>query len=391
MKKGFKRNVRRVAVLVGTSTGWGRGVIRGICRHAQVCGNWILYVDPKGMDEDFTLPSGWVGDGVIARISDETVYRSIRASGLPCVNVSAIGVPGSEDFPRITTDHASTARLAFSHFHEKGFRSFGYFGLFNVPYIVDHTALFVNEAVAAGCPCSVYSAPVGSPAAPDWSVSLPAVGAWLKTLPKPCGVLAWNVNSCQCVIHAAQQIGLHVPEDVAVLSAADDDFLCEIAHIPVSAIRLQTEKIGTAAAEYLDRMMAGETIASGTVTMFGTDELVVRQSTDTLAVNDDAVIRAMAFIREHACDHKVGVDEVADATGVCRRTLEVRFVTAMNRTVHEEIRQTRLERARRLLHDTELTIDRVAERSGFGTPEHFSFLFRKMCGVTPRQYRRESR
>jgi LacI family transcriptional regulator len=142
-----KEKVKRVAVLIGTSTGWGRDVIRGINQYAMLH-NWILYVDPIGLDELSALPMKWKGEGIIARIGNQQTLSSIRKSGLPCVNVSAIPIKGSNRYPRITTDHRQTAEMGFRYFYANGFRHFGYFGLQDTAYVLEHEQTFVRRSLS---------------------------------------------------------------------------------------------------------------------------------------------------------------------------------------------------------------------------------------------------
>ncbi|MCW2651983.1 MAG: hypothetical protein QOE41_164 [Mycobacterium sp.] len=44
--------------------------------------------------------------------------------------------------------------------------------------------------------------------------------------------------------------------------------------------------------------------------------------------------------------------------------------------------------ARRLLEETALDVDRIAERCGFGTSTLLRHHFRRLVGVTPSDYRR---
>jgi len=53
----------RVAVLVDTSTGWGRRMVRGIIGYARKHGPWRLWVDDWGQREALRLPPGWKGEG----------------------------------------------------------------------------------------------------------------------------------------------------------------------------------------------------------------------------------------------------------------------------------------------------------------------------------------
>ena len=52
----------RIAVLVDSSSGWGRRIIRGIATFAEKHGPWHLWVEGRGQREQIRLPPGWVGE-----------------------------------------------------------------------------------------------------------------------------------------------------------------------------------------------------------------------------------------------------------------------------------------------------------------------------------------
>jgi AraC-like DNA-binding protein len=59
--------------------------------------------------------------------------------------------------------------------------------------------------------------------------------------------------------------------------------------------------------------------------------------------------------------------------------------------VHDEIQRTRIDRAARLLVDTELSITDIADNCGFATIEHFATVFKKKYGCSPRLHRLNSK
>ena len=76
MKTANKRP--RVAVLVDTSTGWGRRLIHGILQYGQVHGPWQFWIEPHGRHEHLRPPPGWSGEGIIARVSTPLMARELR-------------------------------------------------------------------------------------------------------------------------------------------------------------------------------------------------------------------------------------------------------------------------------------------------------------------------
>ena len=85
------------------------------------------------------------------------------------------------------------------------------------------------------------------------------------------------------------------------------------------------------------------------------------------------------------------VPAVVAALGTARRSLERRFRKSLGRTIHDQIVRAHVERAKRLLAETEEPLKRVAKESGFRTPQQLSKLFRRAEGLTPLAYRRRSR
>jgi LacI family transcriptional regulator len=181
--------------------------------------------------------------------------------------------------------------------------------------------------------------------------------------------------------------GLAVPEEVAVLSGSDDDLFCEVTPVPISAVQLGCEQIGYRAAEELDEMMHNPGHVPPGDVLIPPQGVVDRRSTDTLAVEDPAMVKALRFIRENPA-RIMQVDDVARHAGLCRRALELRFQQLLGRSPASEIRRVRMDRAIELLQRTTLPVAAVAERSGFSSPEYMASVFRAHLGTTPLHYRK---
>ena len=118
--------------------------------------------------------------------------------------------------------------------------------------------------------------------------------------------------------------------------------------------------------------------------------IVTRQSTDTLAIHDSNLVKALNFIRRSPAQ-LIHVGDVARHAGVSRRVLERHFLQTLGRAPAEEIRRVRLERAKQLLVETNLPIPEVADAAGFGSPEYLAYVFRQSCRQTPLKYRQAMR
>ncbi len=384
-RKQGKSSFVRVAVLVDTSTSWGRGIVRGIHRYSISEGNWQVFIEARGLEERLEVPRGWVGDGVIARITDREMALRLRALRLPVVNISIIQYPGPQ-FPRVYNDHGRVAEMAARHFLDRGFRHFAYFSLLGLEYVAHQKNVFAEHLRAKGYDCSVFEVGAHRGAEPDWSTDIDRLADWIGTLPKPVGIFTWNAGCAREILYACQAGGFYVPEDVAVLSGSDDDCLCEVSHITISAVMPAAERNGFEAARILGRLMAGQPAPREPLEI-APIRIVARQSTDTLAMRDPILTRTLAFIREKARQN-LRVEQLARQAGISRRVLERRFAVHLGRSPAEEIRRVRLERAKELLLQTSLSIPEVAESSGFGSPEYMSYVFRETLQLTPLRYRK---
>ncbi len=384
----MKKQIRRVALLVPTATQWGRGVIEGVHNYVRKEGGLQLIVEARGEGEELMLPSGWDGDGVIARIQSQGMARALNRAGSPVVNVSRIRLAACE-IPRVSTDLAAVVGVAVDHFLNRGFKNFAYFSLLRLTYVSDHRRAFVARLKSQGISCSVYSARGGRGGKVDWSANMDGVAEWLLSLPKPIGVFTWNPSSGRQLLQGAERAGLNVPEDVALLSGVDDDLLCELPGIPMSGIAGATQRIGHEAALLLNDLMRGK-MAPKVPTLIPPLGVVTRQSTDTLAIPDRTVARAVRFIRENA-GQPIQVQDIIDHVSVSRRSLERMFSRLLQRTPAQEIRRVHFERAKHLLEQTDLFEPDVAASSGYGSTEYMVYVFGKELGLTPLQYRRQVR
>ena len=376
------QRLARVAVLVETSTAWGRGIVSGIndyLRHQQ---HWQVLLEPRGPNSELRLPRQWCGEGIIARVASPAMARALRLLRVPVVNVSSIDLAGPQ-FPRVANDVNAITHMALEHFLERGFRNFGFFSTQKV-HLRDE---FVAAVEASGFKCASYVVPPTSGMEPSWNLSVNRLRDWLSGLPKPAAVLAWGNG--HPLIYAAQAAGLSIPEEVAVLTSYYDKLVNELSPMPLSGVRIGNEQVGFEAAALLDRMLAGEP-APSEPRILPPIGVVTRQSTSTLAIYDVALSRAISYIREKSAG-PLNVTDIAKHAGVSRCVLERRFRETLHRTPGEEIRRARLERAKCLLAETDLPIPRVAEMSGFGSNAYMTDYFQRSQQTSPLRYRKQIR
>lgn len=391
---------RRVVLLVDTSRSYGREIVRGVGRYRREQGNWAIYYKPHGLSEP---APPWLRearpDGVLARIGNTALATAIVKLGVPAVDLR--GVLSETNLPSIGVDHHEVARLAARHLLERGFVRFGFCGLPRGvhPHMDELCDRFVAEIEAANYHCDVFLARRGPQRGEAWERQQSRVNQWrdqqrrmsqwIDSLVKPAAVMACHDDRALQVLDACRRARVSVPEEVAVISADNDEYLCEMAIPPLTSIDENAAQIGYQAALLLESLMAGRRPPRKRL-LVAPRGVVARQSTDLAAIEDRHVARAMRFIREHACEGILPRDVVAQVP-LSRVALASRFKSIVGHTMGTEIQRVRIRLARELLSETGLPVKQVAHRAGFRYVEYMTRLFTRMTGQTPVEYRKASR
>lgn len=385
------RDIPKVALLVETSRGFGRDLLRGIARYAQLHGPWSFYITPGDFEKTLPRMREWGGTGIIARIPNREVEQAILEANLPTVALGLTDEQLRPDNPlsklsELSSAATAVASLAAQHFLDRKFRHFAYVGLADRAWSKRREVEFGKQLKAHGFAPAVFS-PASLPGAPDWEGEQAAMCQWLAQLPKPLGLFACNDDRGREVLEACRTADLRVPEDVAVLGVDDDEVFCILANPPLSSVALNARTAGYRAAELLDGMMQGRIRKPRRIEVEALG-VVTRRSTDIVAVEDQDVAAALQYIHFQQ-GRNISVESVVQEVAVSRRKLEKQFRETIGRTILEEIQITRLERAKRLLLETTYPISKIADLAGFGTTGYFIQFFQRRVGKTPRRYRME--
>jgi len=179
---------------------------------------------------------------------------------------------------------------------------------------------------------------------------------------------------------------LRVPQDIAVIGFNNDSHTCEFCEPPLSSVSRPGEKIGFEAAALLDRLIHGQPAPKEDIVL-PPEEVVERASSDTLAVDDsEELSQALHFIHGHI-DQPISVEEILERIAMSRRWLETAFKRKLRTTPHAYISQLRVKRVQRLLGETrKLRLKQLALNSGFTSTRQMNVVFRRLMGMSPRQY-----
>jgi LacI family transcriptional regulator len=124
----------KVALLVETSRGYGRGLLRGIMKYSRLHGPWQFHLTPGDFEQIVPKMKDWEGDGIIARVVDKQTANLLLKTGLPLI---ALDLPKiiAADFRRkgvrfveLVSDSEKATQLAADHLLQKQLRHFAFVG-----------------------------------------------------------------------------------------------------------------------------------------------------------------------------------------------------------------------------------------------------------------------
>ena len=190
------------------------------------------------------------------------------------------------------------------------------------------------------------------------------VSEWLRDLPRPLGVFAANDAMARIVADACVHSGIKVPDEVAIVGVDNDVFVCENAEPTLSSIAFDEKSVPVLCSDLLDSLMSGKHRAMRrTIQPQG---IIRRASTMRHEKCDPGVSAALELIRLKACEGLTAAD-VAATFDCSRRMAQLRFRDVTGKSIIDAIIETRLEKARTLLKNPQLTQSYIANQCGYAS------------------------
>ncbi len=365
---GVQQNRKRVMLI---QAWWRDGILHGVGRYAREH-NWILDCQMR-WNQRLPVEERYVSDGFIAYVGEEVtnvphVIKYVKSFARPIVDLSCYGTHFNGI--RVAGDNFERGALAARHLISLGFQ--------NLVFVRNEYGItqakredgFLDAAANAGItPVLIRHANLLRD---------------LPTLPRPLGLSSANDHTAISAINTCMDLGIHVPEEVAVVGIDDTDVICDLAPIPLSSVNFNDEIIGYRAAEMLDRLMNNEKLGQESI-IVPSKGVTVRASSDTLAIFDLSTAKALRFIRSEF-RRPIQIKDIP-RNGRSLRWIQKQFQQHAGLAMIDELIRLRLNHAKKLLTTTSMKVESVGYESGFSNRSHFATTFKKQVGSTPTTYR----
>lgn len=343
-------------------------------------------------------------DGVICQLHEgQPVHaRRVLALRVPRVEMS-IFFPRVR-LPRIMPDFVLAGRQVAEHFLANGFRQILFLG--HAAEVAGENTFYRGLAEALtrqGPGTSVEIVCWGGGRAPqamlpDHRIAYDETSAQsrdrllgiLGRLPRPLAAFVADVGHAVDLHDACRDLGLAIPEEVAIVTWTHHPAESELTDVRLSSVVMDYERQAYEAAAVLDRLMRGEAVEPG-IRRIACSNLVVRESSNTHAVEHLDVARSLSYIARHLTDPELCVKRIVTEIGMSRTNLYARFRQHMGMSIATYLKRARLAYAKELLAATSRPIGSIARECGYGSSQILTRTLTREEGTTARHYRKAHR
>ena len=371
----------RVALIVETTGIYGRSILFGVARYLDIHGDWTLFMDERAIPSPEWLLD-WDGDGIICRATTPDLAQALKKKNSAVVDLNETF--GPLGLPHVSSDMPAIGRMATNHLLEHGLRKIAFVGSGDMAWSRGRLEGVLQAVAGRAEFCGAFETHPLVYLGKDWLQEFERLKEWVSQLPRPVGIVASNDKRARHVLEVCQMLDIAVPDQVAVIGVDNTGFLCRLSSPPLSSVVPDAELVGYEAACLLARLMAGG--IQGEPLSIAPKGVAARQSTEVFATNDPVFSEAIRFMRDHAYDG-ITIPDVLSHVSTSRSTLDRCFKQHLGHSAPTQLRLIRLNRVKQLLEETDLSLPRIAEITGFEHPEYMMAQFKRLVGQTPSQWR----
>jgi LacI family transcriptional regulator len=378
----------RVILLTDFSEEYAKQLLKGIVLYSKENPPWVLckmplsYRDLHGVEGVLDWALRWKADAIIGQFYPTDNVGIFREN-----NIIAIAQDFKTRFTQIaniTGAHNLAGRMGASYFIQKGVRNFAFYGFKNIVWSEERRDGFLEELTRKGLQDNYFEYQ-NIEFKELWYYQPEPLIDWLKTLPKPVGVMVCDDNQGHHITELCKQYGLKIPEEIAVLGVDNDDTICTLSDPPLSSINQAVEKGGYETAKMIDRLISEPDSEPEDIIVMPT-HIITRQSTDIYATSDPYIAVVLKYIHQNT-DKKLNVNDISRLVPLSRRLLETRFKQATGFPVYKYIFNLRMKKFAQKLLESDNPIVEIALDMGFSDYKNISRQFKQVKGCTPSDYR----
>ena len=355
----------------------------GIFQHAH-SRNWHVQVMEMGSEASMRKSIRfWKPDSIVAEYGDGMDFSPSLFGDTPTVLIDIGKRSPPSGFTVVRLDSAAVGRMGAEYMLKLDLMSYAYVGFSRTSVWDEERRMAFTETIRnAGRNCTEFFQTRYIPPVERHR----RLCAWIETLPRPCGLMTCNDGVGEEVLNICSQLGIRVPDDIAVLGVDNDRTICENTIPPLASIDAGIYQSGRLIAEILDSRMTARKNSPCVHLLHPPLRIQVRQSVRRLVCDKSKVASALELIRRRACDG-LSVGDVVGQMEVSRRAAEKHFRIATGKSILEEIMEVRFGKVLDMLRNPNVKIGAIAGICGFSTDVALRKAFRLRMGMSMSDWR----
>lgn len=342
------------------------------------------------------VPPGWFGDGVI------TDYLSIselsRIRNFKTTPIVARQYYKEENIRVVIGNTRLLAKMITDYFVSKGFRNFAavdarmWPGRYKNGIWIDPIMAWDEELRRRNLSLNIchWNPGQGALEFTDYGRIIEALRRFFQTLPRPTALFVAHGYYLAVVYRALESLGIKVPEEVAVLCNTSNSQIAENAAIPTSWVSGELRVFGRQMAQLMQLLLAGKPWPHDEPIPVTPAAIISHQSTDTLAVPDAKLARAISFLLQNYMNF-ISIRDAAQTAGISPCMLHRLFRKYLDKSPIQFLQELRMNQICNLLDSTEQPVEEIARKTGYGSGMSLSLAFKRIHGIPPGVYRRARR
>lgn len=381
----------KIILLTDFGEEYGASLLKGVTRYSQEHGPFAFcrmptyYRETRGMEGILKWAREWKANGILGQFYNNSNLEHLWNEGIAVVAQDF--KERHENFPNLTGDYIGTGQKGAEYFLRKGFENFAFYGFKNIVWSRERAQGYEERLQKEGYSVHYFEHKRSYKSRELWFYKPSALSKWLKSLPKPIGLMACDDNQGMHITEACRLAKIRIPEEVSVLGVDNDEMLCNLSDPPLSSIGLDTIKGGYEAARLLHTMIKTKNEEYYDIEVKPTT-VYTRNSTDIYAAEDQYIGSALKYIHNNI-EKNLKVDDVLKQVPLSRRSLEKRFQKVTGFPVYEYIFNLRIEKFTQKLLETDQSIFEIAMDLGLNDSKNIARQFRQIKGCTPTEYRKK--
>jgi AraC-like DNA-binding protein len=208
----------------------------------------------------------------------------------------------------------------------------------------------------------------------------------IDSRPFPLGVYCATDRSAMKLVNFCLAKNISVPSQISIIGTDYDDAERLLSPMPLSSINIDPYLLGQRCVEVLLKAVRFKRVLHE---KYQPINLMNGKSTTVDENQDDIVNKALYYL--HNNFHlNINVHQVIDFCRVSRKTLDNRFIASKGMTVHQYLSNLRLKKSKKLLRNSNDSIECIALQCGYPNQSYLYQVYRKQFDYTPCEYRNSS-